>query len=90
MPPETVQITGNTTIVLTWQQDVEHNQLSINAYLVLQGTTSGDLTKIATVTATTFTNDSLAPNTTYYYEVVAIDTGRDSSPPSSEVSATTQ
>jgi fibronectin type 3 domain-containing protein len=86
----TATATGNTTIVLTWQQDVEHNQLSINAYLVLQGTTSGDLTKIATVTATTFTNDSLAPNTTYYYEVVAIDTGRDSSPPSSEVSATTQ
>jgi fibronectin type 3 domain-containing protein len=81
--------TGDTAVVLTWQQDVAHGELPVSAYQVLRGTTSGDLTKIATVTAATFTNESLSPNTTYYYEVVAIDTGGDSSSPSSEVSAKT-
>jgi len=81
---------GDTAIVLTWQQDVAHGQLPVSTYEVFRGATSGDLAKIATVTATTFTNTLLDPKTTYYYELVAIDAGNDSSPASSEVMATTQ
>jgi fibronectin type 3 domain-containing protein len=81
--------TGDTAIALTWQQDVAHGELPVSSYQVLRGTASGDLTQIATVTTTAFTNESLKPGTTYYYEVVAVDTGGDISPPSSEVSATT-
>jgi fibronectin type 3 domain-containing protein len=62
----------------------------VSTYEVFRGATSGDLAKIATVTATTFTNTLLDPKTTYYYELVAIDAGNDSSPASSEVMATTQ
>jgi fibronectin type 3 domain-containing protein len=56
---------------------------------VLRGANSGDLAKIATVAALTYTNASLKPDTTYYYEVVAVDSGKDDSAASSEVSATT-
>jgi fibronectin type 3 domain-containing protein len=86
----TAAATGNTTIVLTWQQDVAHGQLPVNSYQVLRGTTSGDLSPVAkAVNTTTYTDQSLKPNTTYYYEIVASDTGNDRSQPSSEVSATT-
>ena len=80
---------GNTAIVLNWQEDVVKNGLPVSTYQVLRGTSSGDLTQIATVNTTTYTDKSLKSDTTYYYEIVAIDTGNDSSPPSSEVSATT-
>jgi hypothetical protein len=71
-------------------QDVEHNQLPANAYQVFRGTTSGDLSPGAkVVNATTYTDNSVKPQTTYYYEIVASDTGGDQSPPSNQVSATT-
>ncbi len=78
------------TITLTWQQTMAHNGLPIANYKVLQGTTSGQLTQVATVTGTTYTSQSLDANTTYYYEIVAVDTATDDSSPSNEVSATTQ
>jgi fibronectin type 3 domain-containing protein len=80
---------GDTSIVLTWQDDMPHGGLPTAAYQVLRGDTSGVLTKVAQVTTTTYTNESLKPGTTYYYEVLAIDTGGDTSQPSSQVSATT-
>jgi hypothetical protein len=81
---------SSSAIALSWQQTMAHNGLPIANYKVLQGTTSGQLTQIATVTGTTYTSKSLKANTAYYYEVVAVDTAGDDSSPSSEVSATTQ
>jgi fibronectin type 3 domain-containing protein len=86
----TATATGNTTIVLTWEQNVEHTQLPVNAYLVLRGTTSGSLSQLAKVkNATTYSDQSVKAGATYYYQIVASDTGNDHSPPSSQVSATT-
>ncbi len=90
-PPTSLTATasGNTAIVLTWQENMVNKGLPVSAYQVFRGTASGVLKKVATVESTTFTNESLKPNTTYYYEVVAVDTGNDASAPSSEVSAAT-
>ena len=90
-PPTSVAATasGNHSIILAWEEQTAHGGLPVTAYQVLRGITSGALKKVAEVPATTFTDTSLKPNTTYYYEVLAIDTGDDLSPPSSEVSATT-
>ena len=90
-PPTSVTATasGNTTIVLTWQENMVNKGLPVSAYQVFRGTASGVLKKIATVDSTTFTNEPLKPDTTYYYEAVAVDTANDASAHSSEVSAAT-
>ncbi|MGC9950435.1 MAG: fibronectin type III domain-containing protein [Bryobacteraceae bacterium] len=85
----TAAASGDTAIVLTWQENIVHGGLPVTSYQVLRGANSGDLAKIATVAALTYTNASLKPDTTYYYEVVAVDSGKDDSAASSEVSATT-
>lgn len=92
-PPGNVTATASspTQIAVSWQETMARNGLTIANYQVWRGTTPGQLTKVATVTSgTTYTNRSLAANTTYYYEIVAADTGHDNSVPSSPVSATTK
>lgn len=90
-PPTSVSAapSGNTDIILNWQEDLARGGLPVIGYDILRGTTSGNLTKFAYVTRTTFTNRNLNSGTTYYYEIVAVDSEKDSSQPSSEVSATT-
>jgi len=79
-----------TTIVLTWQEDTVHGGLPVASYQVLEGTTPGQMVKIATVqTGTTYTVRSLAASTTYYFEIVAVDTANDDSVPSNQIAATT-
>jgi fibronectin type 3 domain-containing protein len=91
-PPSSVVATPQTPkqIVLTWQEIMTHNGLPISYYQVWQGTSSGQLTEIAKVTGTTYTNYYLEPSTTYYYQIVALDSAYDDSLPSQEVSATTE
>ena len=86
----TATATGPTSIVVTWQENMARLGLPVNSFQVFRGTSSGSLNKIATVTASTYTDQPLKPKTTYYYQIVAIDSGNDASAPSSEVSATTQ
>jgi titin len=90
-PPSKVMATpaSSTRITLTWQETIPPGGLSIANYQIYQGTTPGALTKIATVLAPTYNSMSLAPGTTYYFEIVAVDTGYDSSMPSDPVAATT-
>ncbi len=80
---------SSTSISLTWQEATAHNGLPIAGYQIFQGTVSGQLTDIGTVTGTADTRRYLAPSTTYYYQIVAVDTAQDVSAPSTEVSATT-
>jgi len=91
-PPNNVTVTvpSPTEIELSWQEIIPQTGLQIANYQVYEGTTSGQLTKIATVTSgTSYTERNLTPNTTYYYEIVAADTGHDDSVPSSQIAVTT-
>lgn len=78
-----------TTIVLTWQETAAPGGLPIGFYKVLQGTAPGQLVQVATVGGTTYTARSLSANTTYYFEIVAVDTAFDNSAPSSEIPVAT-
>jgi fibronectin type 3 domain-containing protein len=81
-PPSNIVATpAATSIALTWQESLQPTGLPISYYQIYQGTTPGNLAKIAQTTNTTFTSTSLNPSTTYYFEILAVDTGRDVSAP---------
>ena len=90
-PPDSVTAVAQspTTVALTWQESTAPNSLPIGNYQVWRGTVPGNLAKIASVTSPSLTNRSLAANTQYYYEIVAVDTKNDSSVPSSQIAVTT-
>jgi fibronectin type 3 domain-containing protein len=90
-PPSKVMATpaSSTRITLTWQETIPPGGLPIANYQIYQGTAPGALSKIATVLSPSFNSTSLNPGTTYYFEIVAVDTGYDSSMPSDPVAATT-
>jgi fibronectin type 3 domain-containing protein len=88
-PSSVTAVASSGTVTLTWQENIAYNGLPISNYQVYQGTSPSQLTQIATVTGLKFTSRSLASKTTYYYQIVAVDTGHDSSPRSTEVHATT-
>ncbi len=64
-----------------------HGGLPISYYQVYGGTSPSSLTKVATVTGTTYTQYHLNAGQTYYYYVVAMDSANDLSVPSTEVSS---
>jgi fibronectin type 3 domain-containing protein len=78
-----------TTVALTWQETAQPGGLPVGYYQVYVGTTPGELAKVVTTTATSYTATSLNANTTYYFEIVAVDTAYDNSAPSSQISVTT-
>ena len=89
-PPSNVAATVTaTTITLTWQENLQPDGLSISCYQIYQGTTPGDLIKVASTTTGKYTAKSLNSNTTYYFEITAMDSGHDFSTPSDQVSFTT-
>ena len=92
-PPSNVTGTASspTKVVLTWQEFLQPNGLPISTYQVFKGTASGDLTKLGSVLApsTTYTATSLSASSTYYFEIQAVDSGHDDSPPSNQISVTT-
>jgi len=65
--------------------------LPIATYHVYRGSSSSNLSVVSSITAptTSFTDNSVAPNTTYYYAVQAIDSGNDTSVMSAVVAVTT-
>jgi fibronectin type 3 domain-containing protein len=76
-------------VVVTWSPST--GGLPIAHYMVYRGTSSSSLSKIATLSGTTFTDMTVTAGTTYYYAIQAGDSG---SPPaqsglSSPVSVTT-
>lgn len=78
---------GNQLVELTWNASTEAD---LYDYVIYQGTTSGDLTKIDTVDAETltYTAEALTNGTTYYFVVSARDKSGKLSAFSAEVSAT--
>jgi len=90
-PPVNVVATATspTKITLTWQEQIPQNGLLIANYQVYRGTTPGYLTKVATVTSTTYNNSNLTPSTRYYFEVIAVDKSYDDSIPSDQISGMT-
>jgi titin len=94
LPTPPSSVTGApapTKVVLTWQENLQPGGKPISFYEVFQGTTPGNLTKVASATGTTYTAASLTPNTTYYFEIVAVDNAspHDYSPPSDQMAVMT-
>jgi len=95
LPPPPSNVTGTasspTKVVLNWQETPLPNGLPVASYQIFQGTTSGDLVKsgAAVAPSTTYTATSLSPNTTYYFEIQAVDSSHDDSAPSSQIAVTT-
>jgi fibronectin type 3 domain-containing protein len=89
-PPSNVAATATpATIALTWQENLQPNGLPIGYYQIYQGTTPGNLAKVASATGAKYTATSLTANTAYYFEVVAVDTGHGASTPSDQFAVTT-
>ena len=89
-PPSSLAATATTTIIaLTWQENLQPNGLPIGYYQIYRGTTPGDLTQVASATGAKYTATSLSASTTYYFEVVAVDTGHGASTPSDQMAVST-
>jgi hypothetical protein len=79
---------SNTTISLSWSASTSGG-LPIQNYRVFRGTTSSNLSQVATVAQPAYTDTSGFSATKCYYAVQAVDTGGNLSPMSATVSATT-
>jgi len=89
-PPSDVAGTpAPTQAVLTWQEVPEPNGLPISFYKIFEGATPGNMTNTGSAIAATYTATSLAPSTTYYFEIVAVDTDHEDSAPSNQIAVTT-
>ncbi|HLY16298.1 MAG TPA: fibronectin type III domain-containing protein, partial [Bryobacteraceae bacterium] len=90
-PPSNVTATpvSSTSITLTWQETQASGGLPVARYQIWEGTVPGSLTNITLVNKTSYTGRNLNPGTTYYFEIVAVDTSSDVSIPSVQVSAAT-
>jgi len=73
---------------LTWSAGASGG-LPIQGYQIFRGSSSSNLSQVATVTQTAWTDNSLTPVTTYYYAALAYDTGGDFSGMSAAVPVTT-
>lgn len=80
--------TSNTSIALAWSSAVA-GSLPVAYYQVFRGPSSSNLTLLATIETTAYTDTCLSTGTKYYYAVAAADADGDVSPLSSAVSATT-
>lgn len=82
-----------TTVVVSWQEQPALGALPVSSYKVSVGTSPGTFTSTYTDKTTgysgSYTVRDLQPNTTYYFQVVAVDSGNDDSVPSSEIAVTT-
>ena len=92
LPNPPSNVTGAPTateVVLTWQETLPPNGLPVSFYKIFQGSTPGNMSEVGSTTLTIYTAKSLSPSTTYYFEVVAGDTGHDESAPSGQIAVTT-
>jgi hypothetical protein len=73
------------TVALSWQA----SSSSVSGYRVYRSTTSGsDFSPLtSTISALSYTDDTVSDGTTYYYVVIAVDSAGDESPYSNQVSA---
>ena len=89
-PPGNITVTANssTSATVSWTETVGPNTLAITRFIVYRGTSPASLSKVATVKAVSYT-DTVAPGTTYYYAIEAVDTLGDLSAVSATVEIAT-
>jgi len=75
-------------VSLTWNTALSGG-LPVLYYQVFRGVSASQLSQVGTVTQTYYTDMSVNPATTYYYAVVAEDSGADLSPKSAPAKVTT-
>ena len=85
IPPGAPQ--ASYTITFTWNA-AGSGGLPINFYTILRGTSPTSLSQLAQATQTQYTDMNLVAGNTYYYALVATDTGGDASPQSGIVHVT--
>src|SRR6202167_1763908 len=75
---------SGTQVTVTWTESV--SGLPIQNYSIFRGTSPASLSQLATRAALQFIDTGASVNTTYYYAIQAVDSGKDASP----MSATAQ
>ena len=86
----TAPSTTTTSISLAWTASTDN--VAVTGYQILRapGASGGSFTQIATSTTNSYTNTGLAANTTFRYQVRAVDAAGNASAVSNTVTATTQ
>jgi chitodextrinase len=86
----TAPATTTSSVSLAWTASTDNT--GVTGYQILQapGTSGGTFTQVGTSTATSFVNSGLAANTTFRYQVRAVDAAGNVSAVSNTVTATTQ
>jgi fibronectin type 3 domain-containing protein len=87
--PTHVTATANSSMQIAVNWSAGSSGMPIVAYHIYRGTSANSLTNVGTRTTPSYTDYSMAPNTTYYYAVQETDNGGNDSPMSVTVSATT-
>jgi fibronectin type 3 domain-containing protein len=83
----TATASSSTQIVVSWTPG--RSGMPIVSYQIYRGSTPSSLAQVASRTTTSYTDAFLTPGTEYYYAVQETDSGRNVSPMSATVSATT-
>ena len=88
-PPANLVATpaSTSTVNLTWSAAASGG-LPVQNYRVYRGTTSSNLSQLAIISQTSYTDSTVTAAVTYYYAVAATDTAEDLSPISAVVKAT--
>lgn len=86
----TAPSTTTTSISLAWSASTDN--VGVTGYQILRapGTSGGTFTQVGTATTTSFVNSGLTANTTFRYQVRAVDAAGNASAVSNTVTATTQ
>lgn len=79
---------SNSTVTLTWAEDITSTSVAIARFTIYRGTSPSNLAQIAVVKAVSYVNQ-VSPGTTYYYGIQAFDVEGNSSALSTIASVTT-
>lgn len=88
-PPVGVAAVPASTKQMSVSWSAGASNLSVSSYKVFRGTTPSNLSQVGTATATTYSDKSLSPATTYYYGVEEVDSAGNVSAMSQIASGTT-
>jgi fibronectin type 3 domain-containing protein len=80
---------GPTAVTITWSETIPPNGLPIMFYNVYRGTSPTGLTKLTARTGLQYIDTAVSADTTYYYAIVAVDSGNDNSPMSATAQVST-
>ncbi len=87
-PQNLAATAGNAQVALSWQAPASNGGGAITNYKVYRGVTSNNLTLLTTLgNVLAYTDSTAVNNTTYYYQVTAVNSGGEG-PASNQVSAT--